>query len=112
VWVWAFPLPASGQPPEVQISNNGGTTPRWSRNGGELLYSEGDRIMKVRYSVKGDQFFPEKPEVRLEGPRIGWDLAPDGRLAVVMPVDASQAAADHQVVFLLNFFDELKRRVK
>jgi len=42
-----------------------------------------------------------------------WDLAPDGkRAAVLTPVAASEAPKlDHEVVLLLNFFDELRRRV-
>ena len=42
-----------------------------------------------------------------------WDLAPDGRrVAVLTPARSGDAATrDHEVVFLLNFFDELQRRV-
>jgi len=41
------------------------------------------------------------------------DLAPDGkRIAALMPAggEGEQAAQNH-VVFLMNFFDELRRRV-
>ena len=44
-----------------------------------------------------------------------WDLAPDGRVAAVTPVQSPQpavATAEHTVVFLENFFDEMKRRVR
>jgi hypothetical protein len=42
-----------------------------------------------------------------------WDLAPGGkRVAVLTPVETADAPKQgHEVVFLLNFFDELKRRV-
>jgi hypothetical protein len=42
-----------------------------------------------------------------------WDLAPDGkRVAVLTPVPSAAAPTqEHEVVFLLNFFDELRRRV-
>jgi serine/threonine-protein kinase len=116
--VRAFPPPSSGQPRKWTISTNGGTRPLWSGDGRELLYKEGDRIMAVRYTASGDEFKPETPRVRVE--KLGtneedWDLAPDGRIAVVTPVeadDASPPALDHTVVFLENFFDEVKRRVK
>jgi hypothetical protein len=39
-----------------------------------------------------------------------YDPAPDGRIVALMPADAPAAGHDH-VVFLLNFFDELRRRV-
>jgi len=114
VYVRAFPAPSSGQGGKWQISNNGGAAPRWSRTGHELVYQAGDQIMAARYSVKGDTFVPDKPRVwiaKLGGTQ--WDLAPDGKRVVVLtPVDSPQASKpDHEVVFLENFFDELRRRV-
>ncbi len=111
-----FPPPASGQGGKWQISNNGGTQPKWSRTRQEILYRSGDQIMAVPYTVNGDSFVQEKPRVYLD--KLGgtqWDLAPDGRIVVLtpVPVEGLQAtpAADHTVVFLQNFFDELRRRV-
>ena len=41
-----------------------------------------------------------------------WDVAPDGSIAVLTPAASSQApSAERTVVFLENFFDELRRRV-
>jgi hypothetical protein len=42
-----------------------------------------------------------------------WDLAPDGKRVVVLtPVESAEAPKrEHEVVFLLNFLDELRRRV-
>ena len=85
---------------------------RWSRNS-ELLYQEGDRLIAVSYTVNGGVFVYEKPRVRIEklGGRI-WDVGPDGRIAIVTPVESAQAPAnDHTVVFLENFFDYLRQRV-
>jgi dipeptidyl aminopeptidase/acylaminoacyl peptidase len=112
VEVRAFPAPASGQGGKWLVSRNGGRLPRWSRNSRELLYQEGDRILAVSYTVNGDSFVADKPHVRLE--KLGgsfWDLAPDGRIAVVAPVDSAKTPADHTVVFLENFFDYLRQRV-
>jgi hypothetical protein len=43
----------------------------------------------------------------------GFDLSPDGkRLIVMIPTVGSEAPKpEHTVVFLQNFFDELRRRV-
>jgi len=114
VYVRAFPPPSSGQGGKWQISNSGGSAPRWSRNGHELVYQSGDQIMVASYTVKGDTFVAEKPRVwiaKLGGTQ--WDLAPDGkRVAVLMPVESAEAPKqEHEVVLLLNFFDELRRRV-
>jgi hypothetical protein len=110
----AFPPPSSGQGGQWQVSNDGGTFPRWSRIGHELLYQSGDQIRATNYTVKGNTFAADKPRVWLA--KLGgteWDLAPDGkRVAVLTPVESAEAPKqEHEVVFLQNFFDELRRRV-
>jgi Tol biopolymer transport system component/predicted Ser/Thr protein kinase len=119
VYVRAFPPPASGHAGQWQISNRGGIYPLWSRNGRELIYEADDLLMAVSYSVKGDSFVAEKPRVWIE--KFGgaantppnYDLSPDGKHAAVLtPVESTEAPkADHEVVLLENFFDELRRRV-
>jgi hypothetical protein len=81
------------------------------------VYQEGDRIMSVNYTVSGDTFVPGKTRVRIE--KLGaneedWDLAPDGKILAVTPVAGAQSSgstAEHHITFLLNFADEVKRRV-
>ncbi len=121
MYVRAFPHPASGPGGKWQISAGGGVAPRWSPSGHDLLYQSGDQILAASYIVKGDTFEADKPRVwiaslgaALHG--VGgstWDVAPDGKRVMVLtssqPADAS--SREHQVVFLLNFFDELRRRV-
>jgi hypothetical protein len=109
VFVRSFP-DTSGR---WQVSNNGGTSPAWSPNSRDLLYQSGDQIMLVAYTAKGKTFMAEKPRVWLA--KLGgtaWDLTPDGkRVAVITPEEAPGAPKqDHHVVFVLNFFDELRRR--
>jgi serine/threonine-protein kinase len=119
VYVRAFPPPASGQAGQWQILNSGGTIPLtgrpvWSRRSRELIYQAGDQLLAVSYAVNGDSFVAEKPRVWID--KLGgtdWDLGPDGRrVAVVTPVAATETPKpDHEVTFLFNFFDELRRRV-
>jgi serine/threonine-protein kinase len=114
IYVRAFRPPSSAQGAKSQISNSGGTTPVWSRGAHELMYRSGDQIMAVSYTVNGDTFVPDKPRVWIA--KLGgtdWDLAPDGkRAAVVTPVESGGAPPrDNETVFLLNFFDELRRKV-
>jgi hypothetical protein len=70
--------------------------------------------MAASYTSKGDTFVADKPRVWLAKP-VGadFDLSPDGkRLAVMTPVAAAEPPKpEHEVVFLENFFDELRRRV-
>ena len=70
--------------------------------------------MAAHYSVNGDVFVAEKPRVWLEKPGgTDFDLTPVGkRLAMVQPVaGADGPKPEHQVMFLQNFFDELRRKV-
>lgn len=114
VYVRVFPPPTSGQGGKWQVSNSGGGGPRWSSSGHELTYWSGDQIMAASYTVKGDTFVPDKPRVWIA--KLGgtdWDLAPDGnRVAALTPVESAESPKQgHEVVFLQNFFDELRRRV-
>jgi hypothetical protein len=97
-----------------QISSGGGLWPTWRRKANDLVYESGGQIMAVSYTVQGDTFVAGKPRVWIAklGPHAGWDLAPDGnRLLVLTPVESAEAPKpDHEVVFLINFFDELRRR--
>jgi Tol biopolymer transport system component len=115
--IYVQPFPSSSEGERVHISNNSGASPVWSRNG-ELLYaSPNDRsIMAVKYSIRNGQFVASKPQVWLANALRGsanFDLHPDGtRVAIVVPepAEAETSKPDHTVVFLLNFFDELRRR--
>jgi Tol biopolymer transport system component len=105
-----------------QISNGGGLHPIWSRDGRELFYETLDnRIMAATYTAKGDSFAADKPRLwsntqimDLFGTGI-WnlDLSPDGKRFAVIPrpeATGEQKGSVH-VTVLLNFFDELRRRV-
>jgi len=116
--IYVRPFPDKGG--KWQISNSGGTIPMWSRTGSELFFETLDnRIMVAAYSVKGDSFVADKPRVWSEK-QLGStgnvtrnvDLAPDGkRIAALIPVEATEAQKpQNHVTFLMNFFDEVRRR--
>ncbi|HYW46944.1 MAG TPA: protein kinase [Bryobacteraceae bacterium] len=101
-----------------RISTGGGDFPVWSANGHELFY-RGAGIMVASYTANGDTFMPGPARVWSElGPtRLGntpmYDVAPDGK-RVAMVLDAGAAAGQKPATslrILLNFFDELRRRV-
>jgi len=115
VYVRAFPDKGG----KWQISNGGGMYPIWSRNGHELFFrTEDSQIMVTSYSMKDDSFVADKPRVWTEkrianiGLNATYDLAPDGkRIAALMPVDTPEGQkAQNHVIFLENFFDEVRRR--
>ena len=81
VYVRVFPPPASGQGGKWQVSNSGGGSPVWSKDGRELLYQAGDQMMAVSYTVKGEAFEADKPRVRIA--KLGGTaatLSPDGKI--------------------------------
>ena len=113
VSVRPYPAPPGGAGGKWQVSNNTGANPVWSRTASELLYQSGDQIMSVHYSIQGGTFVPEKPRVWAEHVRgTLMDLSPDGKRAVMLsPVQTGEAPQEeHELVFVQNFFDELRRR--
>jgi hypothetical protein len=75
--------------------------------------------MVAGYTVYGDSFVADKPRLWSEKALANTvtvsknvDLAPDGkRVVALMPAEGLEPQpSQHQVVFLVNFFDELRRR--
>jgi serine/threonine-protein kinase len=115
VYVRAFAASGSAGGGRWLISNSGGLSPAWSPNGREVLYRAGDQIMTAGYTVSGDSFVAERPRVWAANARGagGFDLTPDGkRVAMFVPLATKDAPQrENTVVVVLNFFDELRRRV-
>jgi serine/threonine-protein kinase len=117
VYVRAFPDKGT----KVQISNAGGLIPVWSRTARELFYrTEDHRIMVANYTVKGETFVADKPRVWFGkqllanlGTAPSFDLAPDGkRFVVLMPAESPEPReTQSHVTLVVNFFDEVRRRV-
>jgi Tol biopolymer transport system component len=106
-------------PGKWQISTGGGSYPEWSPNGRELFYRGSPRIMVTDYTATQSSFSSNKPRVwsdrptRSAGANLSYALAPDGKHVAVFPMPEATAedkGAAH-VTFLLNFFDELRRKV-
>jgi len=118
--VYVRPFPGPG--PARNVSVGGGVFPAWSSNGHELLFtelrgSEFGNIMVVDYRVSGDAFLAARPRVwsnahyRRVGAMPIWALHPDCKRIAMFPPEASpENAGGPRFAFLLNFFDELRRR--
>lgn len=73
----------------------------------------------VRYAVEGETFRADKPQPWSEGQMTGspmsnlgvsYGLHPDGeRLVVALPSQAPPTTQGDKIVFVFNFFDELRR---
>jgi serine/threonine-protein kinase len=119
VYVRPYPEGAKGGS-QAQISTDSGRFPIWSRIRKELFYTTPDgHIMVVPYTVNGRAFVPGKPRrwsesaITMVGNDQPLDLAPDGKRFAMYPrADTNpDGKANLHITFLLNFFDELKRRV-
>jgi DNA-binding winged helix-turn-helix (wHTH) protein/Tol biopolymer transport system component len=120
ITVRRFPsAPSTGK---WQVSESGAKFPVWSRNRRELFYVNSDnQIMVARYTADEHSFVSEKPRLWSPAPLFRptynalWnlDIAPDGRRFVVLvpPASRSEEPATVHATILLNFFDELRRRV-
>ncbi len=91
-----------------------------SKNGRDLFYrTEDGRIMVATYTVRGDTFVAGKPRVWADkrlantGLTPNFDLAPDGKRFVVLMTAEGPESSDAQghVTLMMNFFDELRRRM-
>ena len=109
--VYVQPYPGPGG--KWAISTGGGSEPVWSRQGGELFYRSGDRMMVVSVTTE-PTFSSSAPQVLFEEryqPEItgnpGYDVSLDGKQFLM--VKQTQRKAGLTVV--LNWFEELKARV-
>jgi len=114
VYVAAFPFSA----PHVQVSRGGGRCPRWWSGGGKILYSSLDRrLMAAPYRIKNGRFQADSPrvwsKVQLADTNVlpNFDVANDGRVVALLPPDSAPHQAGNHVTFVMNFFDEVNRRL-
>ena len=99
-----------------QISTEGGREPVWERSARELFYRNGGKMMVVNIMTQ-PTFNAAKPKLLFEGhyaadsfPHRNYDVTPDGqRFVMVKP--SEQELAVTQINVVLNWFQELKRRV-
>ena len=114
--IYVQPYPGPGG--KWQISTEGGTEPLWNPNGRELFYRSGDKMMSAEITTH-PRFSAGKPKVLFvgqyqlssnQGATANYDVSSDGqRFLVLKPGGKDQAATQINVV--LNWFEDLKRRV-
>jgi eukaryotic-like serine/threonine-protein kinase len=110
VYVQQFPS-AGGK---LQISSDGGTEPRWNRNGRAIFYREADRMMEVAVEMHPDVSIG-RPRLVFEGAYqdvgavLDYDVAPDSERFLMLKASETNASYMHLHV-VLNWFDELRRR--
>ena len=114
VYVKPYPGPSG----KWQISTEGGTEPAWNRNGRELFYRSGDRMMaldvatQTGFSAGKPRLLFERPYFRSNFPLVStaYDVSADGQ-RFLMVKETEPGAAVTQINVVLNWFEELKHRV-
>jgi serine/threonine-protein kinase len=121
--IYVEPWPGPG--PRIQVSSEGGSDPIWSRNGKELFYRKGDKMMVVAVTTQ-PTFSASKPRLLWEGhysrgmssscgppgtTEANYDVTSDGQ-RFLMIKDFDEDAVSTRIVVVLNFAEELKRLSK
>jgi Tol biopolymer transport system component len=113
--IYVQPYPGPGG--KWQISTEGGTEPVWNRNGRELFYRSGDKMMAVDITAQ-PSFSAGKPRLLFEGryeqapiTSPNYDVSSDGQRFLMLKPTEQEQAAPTQINVVLNWFEELKRRV-
>jgi serine/threonine-protein kinase len=109
--VYVRPFPGPGE--KLQVSAGGGKRPIWSRKASELFYRGSEGMMVASYRVTGASFSASRPRLWSTTRDLGefFDLAPDGKRFALIQTETSDDKRPTHVIVLLNFFDELRRRV-
>ena len=114
--VYVRPFPGPGGKWIVSIS--GGVGPVWARGAHQLFYETmTGTLMVADYETGSDSFIPGRPRPwaasgTLARGTANYDVAPDGkRVVALLSEESEQTKSNLQLTVLLNFVDELKRRV-
>ena len=108
--VYVQPFPALGA--KWQVSVGGGKEARWSSDGHQLFYRQGDRMMAVDVQTQST-FKAERVHLLFEGPYArsdfwtNYDVAADGQRFVMLK-EEDEARANQVLRVVLNWADELE----
>jgi eukaryotic-like serine/threonine-protein kinase len=114
--VWVKPYP-DGVP--VRVSGDGGAEPRWSGDGRDLFYLQGNAMMVVAVQAGSELPFAAAVELFVEpslykDPSVGshtYDVSRDGRFLMIQQSPRATDAAASSIVVVENWFEELQQRM-
>ena len=116
IYIQPFPAPPNGGS-KTPISRDGGSQPRWRRDGKELFYSSPDGKLMAVDVTEGPIFKASAPRILFQVPvaQIGhneggvqvlaWDVAPDGKRFLIDTATTSSES----VTVVLNWTTELNK---
>jgi len=107
--------PLSGPGPRYQVSRDGGTEPKWTKNGREIVFRNGDKMMAATVGANVSGLSLGAPMPIFEGRFVtatnpsgdAWyDVSADGDRFLMLKADDAVG-----IVRVQNWFEELKARV-
>jgi hypothetical protein len=110
VFVKSFPATEG----RIQVSTGGGFNPVFSPDGRTIIYrSPKGTMIATPYEVKGAELKLGKERVLFDASKyeIRYEIAPDGKRFLMMPLQATEGAAT-QIQVVLNLVEELRRKVR
>ena len=96
----------------MQVTNDGGDEPLWSRDGKELFYRDGTKIMMAQ--VQTNPLSVTKPKLLFEG--TDWitgrdyDITADGKRFIM--IRGEKQTETKQLSVVMNWFEEVKQKVR
>jgi hypothetical protein len=113
--VYVRPFPGSGGPWRISLPGQVGTFPRWSKTTPELLFLSQGKVMSAHYSVVGNSFNADKPELWSPTGFVAWVapiLSTFTRTASAWPssrLGSRPKSSADKVVFVFNFAEYLQK---
>jgi hypothetical protein len=109
--IYVRPYPGPGSP--VQVSEHGGTEPRWSRDGHQLFYQSGNELLAATiastspFAVAGHASLFKRT---FDGdmPHANFDPSVDGKGVVMI---GAAEGVDREMAVVVNWLAELRTRL-
>jgi serine/threonine-protein kinase len=106
-----------GRGGRIQVSAHGGSQPRWTKGGREIVFRNGDAVLASAFQpATGDAgaptlLFRKADAGQLDAGRsVGYDVTPDGsRFLMIIPIARPEVRPAHVI---LNWFSVLAAKVK
>jgi serine/threonine-protein kinase len=119
IYVRPFPALDAGK---WQVSTNGGTRPRWRRDGSELFYFNGGTASGEIVAVPidaGETFSWQSPVPLFRGDYLAvqqsgrgtYDVTADGQRFLMIKAAEARATESTQIVIVENWLEEVKRLI-